>query len=162
MDLVFAEEFGVELDVPGLVHAMHVSKGRGNCKEVRDLGELAVNVPNVFGLGVEGGIVDMLVVDAVLFASGDANLHFEEASHGGHAGQVLFADLNVFLFGLFGEIEHVGGEEGLSVGLEVLFVGFEHAVEPRQQVFGTVIRVNCFPLSSDRSESFFFFFHKKK
>lgn len=59
----------------------------------------------------------------------------------GHSLEVLDADLNVLLLALLGQVEHVGGEEGLSVLLEVSLVGLEHAVEPGEELLGAVVRV---------------------
>lgn len=58
-----------------------------------------------------------------------------------HALHVLDADLDVLGEGLLGEVEHVGGEEGLAVGLEVGLVGGYHAVEPGEELLGAVVRV---------------------
>lgn len=58
-----------------------------------------------------------------------------------HALHVLDADLDVLVEGLLREIDHVGGEERLAVGLEVLLVGLEHAVEPGEELLGAVVRV---------------------
>ena len=58
-----------------------------------------------------------------------------------HALHVLDAELDVLVEGLLGQIDHVGGEEGLAIGLEVLLVGLEHAVEPGEELLGAVVRV---------------------
>ena len=49
--------------------------------------------------------------------------------------------LGYLLVGLFGEVEHVGGEERGTVLLEVLLVSLKHAIEPRQELLGAVVRV---------------------
>jgi len=43
--------------------------------------------------------------------------------------------------GLFAQVEHVGREQGLPVGLEVSFRGVKHPVEPRQELRRAVVRV---------------------
>ena len=95
-----------------------------------DLAELAVNVPNVLGLGVEGRVVNTLVVDTVLLTTGDTDLHLEPDAERCHALEVLLASLNVLLLGLLGQVKHVRAEEGLAVLLVVVLVGLEHAYQP--------------------------------
>ena len=142
VELVLLEELGVEADVSGLVHAVYVAEGGGDGKVGADLGEGGVDVEDVLGLGIELAVVDAGVVYAVLLAAGDADLHLEPEADGGHAGKVLCAGGDVLLLGLFGEVEHVGGEEGLAVLLEVGLVGGEHAVEPGEELVGAVVGVH--------------------
>ena len=139
--LVLAEEVGAEDDVSGLVDTVDVTKAGSDGEAGGDGAEGLVDVVNVFGLGVERGVVDRRVVDTVLLTTSDTNLHLEPEVDLGHALKVLYAELNVLLLWLLREVEHVGGEEGLSVLLEVSLVGLEHAVEPWQELLGTVVRV---------------------
>lgn len=139
--LVLAEELGVQLDVARLVDAVDVAEASGNGEVGRDGGEGVVDVEDVLGLGVEGVVVNVLVVDAVLLATGDANLHLEPLLHGGSALEVGGGGLDVPVDGLLGEINHVGAEEGLASGLEVRLVGVEHAIEPGQELLGAVVGV---------------------
>jgi len=139
--LVLAQKLGVELDVSGSVNSVDVTEGSGNREQVGDLGEGIVDVKNVLGLGVEGGVIDLRVVNTILLASGDTDLHLEMAVDLGHAMEVLDADLDVLLLAVLRKIEHVRGEEGLAVLLEVLLISSKHTIEPRKKLLGTVVRV---------------------
>lgn len=132
----------MEADVAGLVDAVDVAKGGGDAKVGADLAEGGVDVPDVLWLGVELVVVDAGVVDAVLLAAGDADLHLEPEAERGHALEVGDAGGDVLLLGLLGEVEHVGGEERLLVGLVVGLVCGEHALEPREEFVGAVVRVH--------------------
>ena len=139
--LVLEEPLGAKDDVAGLVDAVDVAEGGSDREHGSDLGQGLVDGVDLLGAGVELLGVHILVVDAVLLAAGDADLHLEPDLHGGHALEVLDADGNVLLVGLLAEVEHVGGEEGLAVlGVELL-VGLEHAVEPGEELLGAVVRV---------------------
>ena len=67
--------------------------------------------------------------------------YLEQLIHFGHALEVLSADLEVLCHRLFREVEHVRGEEGDAVLLEVLLVSLEHAIEPPQKTVGAVVSV---------------------
>lgn len=99
------------------------------------------NGQNVLGLRVQGVVVDILVVDTVLLTTSDTNLHLEPLLHGGSALEVGSGGADVVVNGLLGQVDHVGGEEGLAVLLEVFLVGVEHAVEPWQELLGAVVGV---------------------
>jgi hypothetical protein len=100
-----------------------------------------VGVGHVLGLGVEARAVDAGVVDAVLFAAGDAQFDFERHSHLAHPLEIALADVDVLLDRLFRQVEHVRAVERLAVGLEVPFAGIEQAVDPGQQLLGRVVGV---------------------
>ena len=71
--LMFVEEFGVKLDVAWLVDTVYVTEACGN-REVRaDLGECGPDLVNILWLGVQGVVVDIFVVDTILFTTRDAN-----------------------------------------------------------------------------------------
>jgi len=140
--LRFAEDGRGELHVAGGVHAVHVAEGGGDGEHAGgDRVELGVHLVDLLGLGVEVLLGDVGVVDAVLLAAGDADLNLEEAVDLAHALEVLLGDLHVLLDGLLGEVEHVGGEEGLAVLGEVLLVGLEEAIEPGEEALGAVVGV---------------------
>jgi hypothetical protein len=140
--LVLAEKLGVELDVAGSIDTVDVTESSGDREEVGDLGEGIVDVENVLGLGVERSVVDLGVVNTILLASGDTDLHLEVAVDLGHALKVLDTNLDVLLLGVLREIEHVGREEGLAVLGEVLLISGEHTVEPGEELLGAVVRVD--------------------
>ena len=137
--LVLEKPLGAEHDISGLVDAVDVAKGGSDREHGSDLGQSLVHGVDLLGAGVKLLGVDVLVVDAILLATSDADLHLEPDLHGGHALEVLDANGNVLLVGLLAEVEHVGGEEGLAVlGVELL-VGLEHAVEPGEELLGAVV-----------------------
>ena len=71
--LMLAEEFRVKLDITRLVDAMDVAKASSDAEVRRDLGEGGPDVVDVFGLRIERVVVDVLVVDTILFATSNAN-----------------------------------------------------------------------------------------
>ena len=71
--LVLAEKLGVELDVAGLVNAVDVTEASGDREVGGDGGEGVVDVEDILGLGVEGVVVDILVVDTVLLTTSDTD-----------------------------------------------------------------------------------------
>jgi hypothetical protein len=71
--LVLAEEFRVEADVAGLVDTVHITETSGNGEVRADLGEGVVDGEDVLRLGVEGVVINALVVDTVLLTTGDTN-----------------------------------------------------------------------------------------
>lgn len=72
--LVLGEELGVELDVAGLVDTVDVTEASGNGEVGADGSEGVLDGQNVLGLGVEGVVVNILVVDTVLLTTGDTDL----------------------------------------------------------------------------------------
>src|SRR5690349_939941 len=108
---MLAEKLGVELDVTRGIDTVDITESGGNREEIGDLGKGVVDIENVLGLGVERSVVDLRVIDTVLLASSNTDLHLEMAVDLGHALKVLDADLDVLLLGVLGEIEHVRGEE---------------------------------------------------
>jgi hypothetical protein len=71
--LVLAEELWVELDVAGLVDTVNVTEAGGDGEEWGDGGEGLVDGKDVLGLGVQGVVVNILVVDSVLLTTGDTD-----------------------------------------------------------------------------------------
>lgn len=67
--------------------------------------------------------------------------HLEPLLHGSSTLQVLGGGFNVVVNGLLRQINHVAGEEGLAVLLEVALILIEHTVEPRKQLLGAVVGV---------------------
>lgn len=129
---MLGKELGLEGDVTGLVDTLQrhgieeigsakgqaeadaansthvdVTEASSNAEVGGDGAELAVDIPDVLGLGVQSCVVDTLVVHTVLLTTGDTDLHLEPDADLGHAGKVLLAGLDVLLLGLLGEIEHV-------------------------------------------------------
>lgn len=71
--LVLAEELWVELDVTWLVDTVDVTEAGGDREVWRDGGEGLVDGKDVLWLGVEGVVVNILVVDSVLLTTGDTD-----------------------------------------------------------------------------------------
>jgi hypothetical protein len=76
-----------ELDVAGLVDAV----------DVTDILVLLIGVEDIFGAGIELGFVDVFVIDAVFFATGDAELNFEGHFEAAHFAELFFAAVDVLL-----------------------------------------------------------------
>jgi hypothetical protein len=72
--LVLGEELGVELDVAGLVDTVDVTEAGGNGEVGADGAEGVVDGQDVLGLGVEGVVVNILVVDTIFLTTGDTDL----------------------------------------------------------------------------------------
>jgi hypothetical protein len=72
--LVLAEEFWVKLDVTRFVNTMNITETGSDRKIWRDGRESLVDCENVLGLGVEGVVVNVLVIDTILLATSDTNL----------------------------------------------------------------------------------------
>lgn len=71
--LVFGQQLWVQAHVAGLVDAVNVAEASGDGEVRADRGEGVVDGEDVLGLGVEGIVVDVFVVDAVFFTAGDTN-----------------------------------------------------------------------------------------
>jgi hypothetical protein len=71
--LVLGEKLGVELDIAGLVDAVNITKTGGDAEVGRDLREGGPDVVDIFWLGIERIVVDILVIDTVFFATSDTN-----------------------------------------------------------------------------------------
>ena len=123
------------------VDTVDVTESSSNA-EVRGNGRKSlVDVVNVLGLSVEGVVVNILIVDTILLTTGNTDLHLEPEAERRHALEVLHAGSNVLLLRLLRKIEHVRGEERLPVTLEILLIGLQHAVEPREELLSAVIGV---------------------
>lgn len=72
--LVLGEELGVQADVAGLVDTVDVTETSGNGEVGGDGSEGLLDGEDVLGLGVQGVVVDVLVVDTVLLTTGDTDL----------------------------------------------------------------------------------------
>ncbi|ENY73677.1 recombinational DNA repair protein [Aeromonas diversa CDC 2478-85] len=135
------QDGGGQLDVTRLVNTVHVAEGGSDGEARADLGQTLVSVSHVFRLGVQSGLIHVAVVHTVFFAAGATQFQLESHVHLGHAGQVLAADVDVLFQRLFGQIQHVGGEQRLAGLGEVLLTGVQQTVDPRQQLLGGVVGV---------------------
>jgi len=141
MFLVFAQKLRVKFDISRFVNTVDVSES-GRDTEVGTNGtQSRVDVPYIFRLSVELGVVDTGVIHAVLLTTSDTDLHLEPDADGGHAFEVLDTGGDIVLFALLRKVKHVRGEEGFLVLLEVGFIGLEHSIEPRQEFMSAMIRV---------------------
>lgn len=139
--LVLLEQLWPQLDVAWLVDTVDVAETSSDREVWRDWCESLVDLVDVLWLCVEGVVVHILIVDTVLLATSDTNLHLEELLHGCGTLEVGSSGLEVLLDRFLGQIDHVRGEEGHTVGLEELLVLVEHAVQPWEQLLGAVICV---------------------
>jgi hypothetical protein len=67
--------------------------------------------------------------------------HFKPLLHWCSALQVFCGGLNVVVDLLFTQIDHVAGEQWLSVFFEVLLVGIEETIQPWEELLGAVVGV---------------------
>ena len=72
--LVLAEKLWVELDVTWLVDTVDVTETSGDGEVWGYLRESLVDLVDVLWLGVEGVVVDILVVDTILLTTSDTDL----------------------------------------------------------------------------------------
>mmetsp|Transcript_95363 Transcript_95363/g.132466 ORF Transcript_95363/g.132466 Transcript_95363/m.132466 type:complete len:288 (+) Transcript_95363:168-1031(+) len=142
VDLHVLQQLGLQHNVSGLVNAVDVAESRSDGEHRGDGIEGLVDREHIRRRGVQLLLGGSAVVNAIFHSTSDSNLHLQDLLHGGHAGQVLCADGNVLLIGLLGQVQHVRREEGLAMLLEECLVGFEHAIEPRQQLLGAVVGVH--------------------
>ena len=67
------QQFWVKLDVAWLVHTVHIAKSSRDGEIWADLLQSVVDLPDVFGLRVQGVVVDIFVVHAIFFTASNAN-----------------------------------------------------------------------------------------
>lgn len=157
--LVLLQELGVETDVAWLVDTVDVSETGSDGEVGADGGKTVVDVEDILWLSVQGVVVDGLVVDTVLLTTSDTDFlitvlaeafecvgfweayHLKPLLHRRGALEVLGRGIDVPVDLLLREINHVAGEERLTVELEVSLVLVEHAVQPWEELLGAVIRV---------------------
>ena len=93
---------------------MDVTERSSNGEHGTNLGESLVDRKDLFGGSVQLFGIDVFVVDAILFSTGDSDFHFEPDLHGDHAFEVFSANLNILLIGFLGQVKHVRREEWLA------------------------------------------------
>jgi hypothetical protein len=71
----------VELHIAGFVHAVNVAESGRDGEVWRNWGKSFVDSEDVLGLGVEGVVVDILVVDTVLLTTSDADFLDSISAH---------------------------------------------------------------------------------
>ena len=135
------QDLGLELNITGTVNAVNIAEGSCDSEHVRDGTELLVHLVNLLGLGVQVLQGNVGVVNAILLAASDAELHFQQDANLRHAGEIVLANVNVLLDGLLGKVDHVRREEGLAVLLVVTLRGGEETINPGKELLGAVIRV---------------------
>ena len=70
---MLAEQFRMQFYVARFVDTVHVTEASGDAEIRGDCREGAINVIDVFGLGVEGVVVNVFVIDTVFFTASYAN-----------------------------------------------------------------------------------------
>ena len=98
--LVFPKKVGKQFDVTRLVNAVHVSERSSDAEIGSDLAQRGVHIVDVFRLRVQTSVVGTGVVDAILLATGDSDLHLEPEAERRHAFEVLGAYFDVLFFGV--------------------------------------------------------------
>lgn len=131
----------MELDVTGLVYAVNVAEAGGDGKVWGDWRESLVDGKDILWLSVKRVVIHILIVDTILFTTGDTNLHLEPLLHRGGTLEVLGGSLNVEVNLLLRQINHVAGEERLAVGLEVSLISVQKAIQPWEELLCAVIGV---------------------
>jgi len=75
--LMLAKQFRPQLNISWLVDSVHVPKS-GRDAEIRsNCAQGFINIMDVLRLGVQTGVVDASIVDAIFLAASDTNLHLE-------------------------------------------------------------------------------------
>ena len=143
--LAVVQDVRAQLDVAGLVHAVHVAESGCDGEARADLAQLLVGIGHLFRLGVQARAVDAGVVDAVFLAAGHAQLDLQGHIQLAHPLQVALADFDVLVQRLFRQVEHVRAEQRLAVGLVVGLARIQQAIHPRQQLLGAVVGVDHHP-----------------
>jgi hypothetical protein len=139
--LVLGKKLGVQSDISGFVNSVHVTESSRYAKVGTDFRQRIVYIVDVLRLGVQAAVVDTGIVDTIFLTARDTDFHFKPETYRRHAFEILDARRDVLFLRLLGEIKHVRGEQGFLVLLVVLLVCCEHAIEPRKELFGTVIGV---------------------
>ena len=138
---MLGKKFRVQTHITWFVNAVHVSERSRNAEIGADSRKREMYVVHVLGLGVQAVVVDTSVINAIFFTTRDTYFHLEPDTQRRHAFEILGARRDILILWLLGKIEHVGREQGFLVDLVILFICVEHAIEPREELFGTVIRV---------------------
>ena len=135
------EDLGAQLDVAGLVDAVHVAEGqRRHVAAVLAGPERLDGGQRVLGRGVE--LVVDAALDAVLLAADHADLDLEDDLGGGGLLEQLLGDLQVLLQRHGGAVPHVRLEQRVLAGLDPLDGDVEQrADEAVELVLGAVVGV---------------------
>src|SRR5690606_13905476 len=128
-------------DITRLVYTVYVTEGGGDGKFRADGRQYFIRMSNIFRLCVERGAVDAGIVPAVLFATGATQFDLQCHPQFAHALEILRAQLDVFLQRFFRQIDHVRAEQRFAGLCKMRFAGIQQTVDPRQQIFSSVIRV---------------------
>ena len=91
--------------------------------------------------GVETLGLDSRIVDPILLPTSDTNLHLQPQIHRSHPLEVLGTGGDVLLIKLLTEVQHMRGEERLSISLEIFLISLEHSIKPGEEFLSTVITV---------------------
>jgi hypothetical protein len=71
---VFAQQLWVKLDITWLVDTVNISEAGGYGEVWRDRRQGFINVEDILRLGIKRVVVDILIVDTILFAASDTDL----------------------------------------------------------------------------------------
>lgn len=141
MLLVFTQKFRVKLDIARLVNTVNVSESGSDTKVRADGTQGSIDLPDIFRLSVEFGVVDSSVVDPVLLTTSNTDLHLEPNAEGRHPREVLDTGGDIIFLALLGKVKHMRGEERFLVLLEIGFISLKHAIKPRQEFMSAMVGV---------------------
>ena len=113
--LVTLQKVRREHHVARFVDSVDVTEGSSDGEHGGDGRESLVDVIDLLWLGVETLSLHRSVVHPVLLAPGDADLHLQEEFHLGHPFEISDTGGDVLLVKFLTQVQHVGGEERLSV-----------------------------------------------
>jgi len=120
---------------------VYVSESGCDGKVIINRTQTGVGFVHFGRLCVEGGIVDVGIVHAIFFTTGDTQFDFQGHANLGHALEILFTGRQVFFQWLSRQVDHVGTEQRTAELFEVAFVLFHQSIDPGQQFAGRVIGV---------------------
>ena len=141
--LDLAQDLRAQLDVTGLVGAVHVAEGqRRDVTAVLAQAQGLDGAVGVVGSGVETGV--LLTLDAVLLAADSADLDLEDGVGRAGALEHVHGDLNVVVQGLRRAVPQVGLEHRQLAALDLVGLDLQQRVDPAvKELLGAVVRVEA-------------------
>ena len=112
---MLGKEIRLKLDIARLVNTMDVTKPCSNAEVRRNRAQRLVHLPNVLRLCIERVVINVFVVNTILLAASNSDLHFKLLLPWCGAGQVLSRRLDVVLNTLLRQVDHVAAEERNAV-----------------------------------------------
>mmetsp|Transcript_7264 Transcript_7264/g.17703 ORF Transcript_7264/g.17703 Transcript_7264/m.17703 type:complete len:324 (+) Transcript_7264:602-1573(+) len=143
--LMLPQEFWLQLypvaSIWSFVYAVEVSECRSNRKVWADCTQSLMHFPYLLRAS-EKRVNGSFVLHTVLLTTSLSNFHLKEDSHLSHFFEVFDTSCDVLLVLFLRKVEHVTAEQGDTILGKVLFIGLQHSIKPRQQLFCTMIGVH--------------------